>query len=760
MLGVVLATLGLQPTTTSYIHQSTMLAVPAPALVARGRTPVALLQPHVPDFVDLAHDLAFSADGWTLGLGCVLFGVGQTFETGTHALKHVVPRSLLPVVEQVIGEIATLGFTGLLVGVVQSQIGGWLEQISEYYLGPPDELIEIFEGIDHAIFPVTVAFMLSCALLVGVVAKQFSSYGLSRRRDILMALIAEDEKAEACSLDDEGPSCFRAKQSARKVNGLLLSSLVIDGRDGTRTSPLDPFKDLFTSAEARRAEFLRFRARFVDRANADGLRIPDDFNFGRYLTDAAAANLKGLVSVEPVSTLKVWVPTLLTELVVLQCFYYDPPGGSVLPLLVGLAQLPLGVWAIWNYVRLWHIKSMLTPQLGYYPTPTATVQGDEAPPLKLLPPKYSFLDGAFIRDSPVYNRIALLERAFSAQASNRHEEVFGMLGTNGPSFYLSSMQLALFSAVLSFAFIASGGTASFSTEVANTVASVLAGDAEQAWVYASLVPTLKTVALALTLMPSVGTVLLAPFTFICYNWVTSVEALRRGSVVEGVVRVQRSERFRSTLFSLASLADWIESALSGHASMMAPGLRAGGAPVMQEVRRRTDAEVQARWEVLLETEATDRLLDVRAMFDSQDIDSSGSIGIDELAVIVRELGFTPPPAALQHLFANIDTDGSGEVSFKEFATAVVPPKDGSSLTGTGSLVEAAPRLFAFFDTDGGGTICQAEMLQKLSGLGFDQRGVGDLFQEIGDPKNQGGANSRVISWTQFERYIHRLQEAD
>jgi len=432
----------------------------------------------------------------------------------------------------------------------------------------------------------------------------------------------------------------------------------------------------------------------------------------------------------------------------------------VLPLLVGLAQLPLGVWAIWNYVRLWHIKSMLTPQLGYYPTPTATVQGDEAPPLKLLPPKYSFLDGAFIRDSPVYNRIALLERAFSAQASNRHEEVFGMLGTNGPSFYLSSMQLALFSAVLSFAFIASGGTASFSTEVANTVASVLAGDAEQAWVYASLVPTLKTVALALTLMPSVGTVLLAPFTFICYNWVTSVEALRRGSVVEGVVRVQRSERFRSTLFSLASLADWIESALSGHASMMAPGLRAGGAPVMQEVRRRTDAEVQARWEVLLETEATDRLLDVRAMFDSQDIDSSGSIGIDELAVIVRELGFTPPPAALQHLFANIDTDGSGEVSFKEFATAVVPPKDGSSLTGTGSLVEAAPRLFAFFDTDGGGTICQAEMLQKLSGLGFDQRGVGDLFQEIGDPKNQGGANSRVISWTQFERYIHRLQEAD
>lgn len=363
MLGVVLATLGLQPTTTSYIHQSTMLAVPAPALVARGRTPVAFLQPHVPDFPDLAHDLAFSADGWTLGLGCVLFGIGQTFETGTHALKHAVPRSLLPVVEQVIGEIATLGFTGLLVGVVESQIGGWLEQISEYYLGPPDgalqtleserlpgycpavtpltralhntaELIEIFEGIDHAIFPVTVAFMLSCALLVGVVAKQFSSYGLSRRRDILIARIAEDEKAEACSLDDEGPSCFRAKQSARKVNGLLLSSLVIDGRDGTRTSPLDPFKDLFTSAEGRRAEFLRFRARFVDRANADGLRIPDDFNFGRYLTDAAAANLKGLVSVEPVSTLKVWVPTLLTELVVLQCFYcmlprvtqtHDPP---------------------------------------------------------------------------------------------------------------------------------------------------------------------------------------------------------------------------------------------------------------------------------------------------------------------------------------------------------------------------------------------------------------------------------------------------
>lgn len=40
------------------------------------------------------------------------------------------------------------------------------------------------------------------------------------------------------------------------------------------------------------------------------------------------------------------------------------------------------------------------------------------------------------------------------------------------------------------------------------------------------------------------------------------------------------------------------------------------------------------------------------------------------------------------------------------------------------------RTFDFFDRDGSGSIEQHEILERLQGMGFDERGVDQLFQDI------------------------------
>jgi len=153
----------------------------------------------------------------------------------------------------------------------------------------------------------------------------------------------------------------------------------------------------------------------------------------------------------------------------------------------------------------------------------------------------------------------------------------------------------------------------------------------------------------------------------------------------------------------------------------------------------------------------ERLLDVRALFDSHDTDGSGSIGIEEVEVVLGQLGFTPTPEQLCRLFEVMDVDGSGEVGYREFATAIMEPGTGSSAV---SLSPAArERLFNFFDDDGSGSIDEVEMLAKLGELGFDQDGVSNLFIEMGG-LNSSGKQRETVSRKQFLRYLERAEAED
>lgn len=61
-------------------------------------------------------------------------------------------------------------------------------------------------------------------------------------------------------------------------------------------------------------------------------------------------------------------------------------------------------------------------------------------------------------------------------------------------------------------------------------------------------------------------------------------------------------------------------------------------------------------------------------------------------------------------------------------------------------------MFAFFDQDGSGTIEEAEMLAKLAALGFDRRGVAELFRDVGG-ETPDGKPAESVSREQFSLYL-------
>ena len=66
----------------------------------------------------------------------------------THTIRHKVASSLLPVVEAILAEVTTLGFSGLLLGTLQaSSEESWIGQFSERYLGEAGLLFELFDFI-------------------------------------------------------------------------------------------------------------------------------------------------------------------------------------------------------------------------------------------------------------------------------------------------------------------------------------------------------------------------------------------------------------------------------------------------------------------------------------------------------------------------------------------------------------------------------------------------------------------------------------
>ena len=226
----------------------------------------------------LSERLLASEAAWTLLLASVVLGIGQSFESMEHALKKRLPDTLKPVLSAVIGEITTVGFSALVVSTLQSSgvFDKTLNVISEQCLGERELLLEIFESIERALFPAVMSFVAACTVVIGIVTVRFETFAMSMQKELLLAKLAEDSEREECVVDEESESCRLARYRSQKTNGLLLSSLAITSVDARRSSPLDAFEELFRSAADWRAEFLRFRARFIEQSAAEfGVALPE-----------------------------------------------------------------------------------------------------------------------------------------------------------------------------------------------------------------------------------------------------------------------------------------------------------------------------------------------------------------------------------------------------------------------------------------------------------------------------------------------------
>lgn len=725
-----------------------------------------------------------STPGWTLVATALVLTLGQLFESTTHAIKTAIPKAYLPVVDAVLAELTTLGFMGLMVSALEmgsdeSLVG----RFSDVFLGEPGELFRLFKTVDQSLSPITVAFIGACTVIVAIVLQQFQAFKASTQAELLQAKVADDAEREACEVGSSGSSaCAVARSRSQKAHGLLLRSMSATPPKTLRSSGLFvPLGDMLLTVQQRRAEFLRFRARFIEQARTNGIALAEDFQFGKYLALSAAQDLKELLSIQPVELAKVWLPLMLCELALLTAT--GGLEGDFLPSLFGLAQVPISIWAVWNFARLSNIKQALAPQLGVLRDPRQDGRRDDTPIFKLLPPKYSFLRGSFNKPT-AFDFLNVLERPFAQPALSAHDELFGPLGSGGPAFYLASMkvrvlleprrtamqapclrgsrshsrafccsprapQLVLFSAIVSLAFFGGGGGAGMVDGLASTLAQHLLGtEGDGSSAFAESISAAMTV---VAMLPSLCAVLLTPFAFVSFIWVTSVEGRRRADILELVLHDQRMERFHTTLASLAALCDWVDQSLDDYSCSTALSLP-----------RRTRADVEAAWEALLVSTPPERLLDVRALFEAQDVDASGAIGIDEVHQIIRHLGYEPSAASLAALFQRMDVDGSGEIDYIEFVTAIIQPRADAQRhhhpKGKMAADSARPndaivqhgRLFDFFDSDRSGTIDESEMLSKLEQLGFDGRGVTHLFADL-----TGGSERRVTRAT-FERYVSKI----
>jgi len=294
----------------------------------------------------------------------------------------------------------------------------------------------------------------------------------------------------------------------------------------------------------------------------------------------------------------------------------------------------------------------------------------------------------------------------------------------------------LFSSVVSLAYFGGGGgqTAAAAALASSIAASFTPAAADTAVLTSSIQPALA----ALFALPSLTALLLTPYAFLSFNWATSVEGLYREDIVQAVLRERRARRFRSTLSSLTALCAAVEDMLAAE-----PGTKAS----LDRPSRSAD-DVDSAWALLKETRSPELLNDVYALFSSYD-DGSGGLDIEEMRVVVSSLSYQLSDAQLTSLFRYMDIDGGGSVSYKEFVTAVLLPRQSQHATSAPSL--DLQRIFTFFDSDGSGEIDEDEMNEKLLGLGFDTEGVEQLFAEIAGPRKR--VEERTINEEAFARYL-------
>ena len=101
------------------------------------------------------------------------------------------------------------------------------------------------------------------------------------------------------------------------------------------------------------------------------------------------------------------------------------------------------------------------------------------------------------------------------------------------------------------------------------------------------------------------------------------------------------------------------------------------------------------------------------MFQEFDKDKSGTISVDELELVMKQLGQNPTVIELQQIIEEVDTDGNGQIDFEEFVNLM------GLRMNEFHTVEELNQAFKIFDSDGDNSISKQDLMNLMKKLGED-----------------------------------------
>lgn len=105
---------------------------------------------------------------WSAAIMVTLVGLMETWEKAVHFAHEITPPPVRAVLDDLIGEISNLGFIGLVLTFLLSNLalGETVGEVSKHYLGNEEALLENLHFWHQTFFQAAVTFCFSAAVMV------------------------------------------------------------------------------------------------------------------------------------------------------------------------------------------------------------------------------------------------------------------------------------------------------------------------------------------------------------------------------------------------------------------------------------------------------------------------------------------------------------------------------------------------------------------------------------------------------------------
>ncbi|CAF3297356.1 unnamed protein product [Rotaria socialis] len=149
---------------------------------------------------------------------------------------------------------------------------------------------------------------------------------------------------------------------------------------------------------------------------------------------------------------------------------------------------------------------------------------------------------------------------------------------------------------------------------------------------------------------------------------------------------------------------------------------------------------------VISIEQENKLKEAFSLFDRL---GGGVISIQDLAFVIRSIGYQTTPSELESMIREVDRDGDGLIDFDEFKQMMISNDDSRFEMFNDELLNEA---FRIFDKDGNGFISEMEIRSVMSNLGekLTDDELNDMIREADLDGN------RQVDYAEFSALVRRL----